>query len=147
MHLERERPVGQASDEVLEGLALHGRDQGIARSDGVVAGRKGHPLGSDTSAGEAKRVALPRVDLDRESLGDRATRGILAPGFAAFAAFCVCQKIAGRPRVSVKTNCERERRGRSSTRSITAPRLRHITIGVSSRTSALSGQPFSKGWQ
>ena len=38
-------------------------------------------------------------------------RGILAPGFAVLAAFWVCQKMAGRPRVSVKTNCERARRG------------------------------------
>jgi hypothetical protein len=49
-------------------------------------------------------------------------RGILPPGFAARAVFCVCQKIASRPFTCVKTNCERTSRGRSSTRSIAAPR-------------------------
>src|SRR5712692_2748980 len=45
-------------------------------------------------------------------------RGILAPGLAACAVFCVCHQIAGRPRAWVKTNWERDRDGRSSTRSM-----------------------------
>src|SRR6266511_667279 len=66
-------------------------------------------------------------------------RGILPPGLAALAAFWVCQKIAGRPRVSMNTNWERASLGRSSTRSITGPRRLHDATGVSI-TSAPSGQ-------
>ena len=86
-------------------------------------------------------IAMPKPP------GIARARGIRAPGLAAFAAFCVCQKMAGRPRVSVKTNCERDKRGRSRTRSITAPRRRHEATGTSSTTSARAGQSSSNGWQ
>jgi len=49
-------------------------------------------------------------------------RGILPPGLAARAVFCVCQKIASRPFTWVNAKCERDWRGRSTTRSIAAPR-------------------------
>ncbi len=67
-------------------------------------------------------------------------RGILAPGLAARAVFWVCHQIAGRPRASVKTNWERDREGRSSTRSIAAPGRRQRSTGASSSRPALSSQ-------
>ena len=74
-------------------------------------------------------------------------RGIRPPGLAARAVFCVCQKIASRPFTCVKTNWERARRGRSSTRSIAAPRLRQRGTGLCSMISASAGQACSKRWQ
>src|SRR5439155_273618 len=59
-------------------------------------------------------------------------RGTRPPGLAVRAVFWVCQKMAGRPFTSVNTNWERARRGRSSTRSMAAPRWR-----VASRLGAL----------
>src|SRR6266545_7275361 len=51
-------------------------------------------------------------------------RGTRPPGFAARAVFCVYQKIASRPFTWVKTNCDRDCRGRSRTRSTAGPRRR-----------------------
>src|SRR5680860_1682280 len=50
-------------------------------------------------------------------------RGTRAPGLAARAVFCVCQKMAGRPRTSVKTNCERASRGPAVDLVLDRPRL------------------------
>jgi hypothetical protein len=74
-------------------------------------------------------------------------RGTRPPGFAVRVVFCVCQKMAGRPFTSVNTNWERARRGRSSTRSIAAPRLRQNRTGTCSRMSGSSGQSSPNGWQ
>jgi hypothetical protein len=74
-------------------------------------------------------------------------RGILPPGLTVRAVLWVCQKIASRPLTCVKTNWERASRGRSSTKSITAPRLRHRVTGVCSMISASLGQAPSRRWQ
>ena len=74
-------------------------------------------------------------------------RGPRPPGFAARAVLWVCQKMAGRPFTSVNTNWERARRGRSSTRSIAAPRLLQGITGTRSTISGSSGHSSSKRWQ
>jgi hypothetical protein len=147
LHLEREGAVRQRCREVLQRLALDARDRVALSEHGVVACGERRPFGDHVVSREPVRVALARVDGDHEAVGDRSGLRDPRAGFAAWAALRVCQKIAGRPGVSVKTNCDRSRRGRSRTRSITAPRRRHESTGVCSTTSASAGQSSSNGWQ
>jgi hypothetical protein len=65
-------------------------------------------------------------------------------GFAALAAFCVCQKDRrAPPRLGEDELGAGPKRGRSSTESISAPRLRQETIGVCS-ASMTAGSPTTR---
>src|SRR6266545_2082916 len=56
--------------EILRRLALDRRGQLIAGHERVIADRQPPALGGDRAAGKAPRVALARVDGDREPLAE-----------------------------------------------------------------------------
>jgi hypothetical protein len=90
LHLEGQGSVRKGRCEVLEGLSLDRGDRVALGHHRVVAGRKRSPFGRNTLAGEPVRVALAGIDRDLKATGTARARGILAPGFAALAAFWVC---------------------------------------------------------
>src|SRR5712691_1324011 len=81
LQLESERSVGERGGEVVEALSLDGGKHGpVACLDCVVARGNGLPHRLGSLLAEAVRVALPRVDRDRDRVGEGAPAGYPAAG-------------------------------------------------------------------
>ncbi len=96
LRLEGEAAIGERGGQVLQRLALDDSDQD-ARDNGAVIARRSAIRSMDSGRPANFQPYFSRVSTTSTRSGAARPLGIRAPGLAAWAVFCVCHQIAGRP--------------------------------------------------